>query len=135
MRVIRELDEARIGELHQLYQKEWWTNARTLEEVRAVVRGSQLCYGLLNASDELVAFARVLTDYIFKALIFDVIVREDFRGQGLGDRLMELIQAEQKLKAVQHFELYCLPDMEPFYAHHGYSPEVSGVRLLRRRAR
>lgn len=34
--------------------------------------------------DELIEFARVFSDFIFKAMIFDVTVRLDSRNQGLG---------------------------------------------------
>lgn len=43
----------------------------------------------------LVAYARVLTDFTFKALIFDVIVSENQRGCGLGDKLTELIKTKE----------------------------------------
>ncbi|MBL8032733.1 MAG: GNAT family N-acetyltransferase [Leptospiraceae bacterium] len=132
MRLIRELDEAQVAELHQLYQHEWWTQTRTLDEVREGVRGSQACYAILSSENQLIAFARVLTDYVFKALIFDVIVRPDFRGQGLGDQILSHIIGDTKLARVKHFELYCLPEMEPFYLRHGFTADVSGVKLLRR---
>lgn len=37
------------------------------------------------------AFARILTDYVYKALILDVIVEPAYRGRGLGRLLMESI--------------------------------------------
>ena len=36
----------------------------------------------------LLAFARVLTDGVFKAFVFDVIVAAECRGRSLGSRLM-----------------------------------------------
>ena len=131
MRVIRELDEARIAELHRLYQNEWWSRSRSLEETTAGVKGSQACYGILSEDGELIAFTRVLTDFIFKALIFDVIVRKDYRGNGLGNELLSLVKTDPDLAKVRHFELYCLPEMIPLYEKHGFSTDVSGVQLMR----
>jgi len=81
-----------------------------------------------------VAFARVLTDRAFKALILDVIVAEDLRGEGLGRALVERIICHPDLEQVRHLKLYCLPDLVPFYERWGFSTDVSGAVLLRRNA-
>ena len=131
MNVIFNLNENHIAQLHALYQQEWWTKGRTLEETRNCVAGSQICIGLINTNDELIGFARVLTDFTFKALIFDVIVRENNRKTGLGERLLSLIKSHEKLQNVKHFELYCLPEMCDFYAKHGFTTDLGEIRLMR----
>lgn len=131
MKVIYELSNRHIEQLHQLYQKEWWTKARTLEDTRKCVANSQLCIALVDTQDNLIGFARVLTDFTFKALVFDVMIREDQRGKGLGDRLMGLIKSHEQLSGVRHLELYCLPDMNDFYEKHGFTTNVCGVQLMR----
>lgn len=68
-------------------------------------------------TSELVAFARVLTDRTYKALIFDVIVAPSLGHPGLAQ--------------VRHFELSCLPEMAPFYEQWGFTTEVVGVQLMR----
>ena len=131
VRPVFELAEMQIRQLHQLYQREWWTKGRTHEQTRRCIDGSQLCVGLLDSDDNLVAFARVVTDFTFKALIFDVIVAGGARGCGLGRRLMALIKNHEKLRDVQSFELYCLPALNGFYARYGFSDDVGEVRLMR----
>jgi GNAT superfamily N-acetyltransferase len=132
LRQIAELSDGHLNQLCALYQNEWWTKGRSLEATRACVRGSQLCVGLVTPADELVAFARVLTDFTFKALIFDVIVAPEFRDAGLGDRIMSIILGHEQLQGVKSFELYCLPELMPFYERHGFSDEVGAIRLMRR---
>ena len=126
------LTEEQIMDLHTLYQNEWWTKSRTLEETRKVVVGSQICLGLVEPSGKLVGFSRLLTDFIFKALVFDVIVAPEYRGLGLGDRLVSLVMAHERLREVKTFELYCLPELIPFYERHGFSDDVGKIRLMRR---
>ena len=130
MNVIYSLTENHITQLHELYQQEWWTKGRTLEETRSCVAGSQICVGLISANNELIGFARVLTDLTFKALIFDVIVRKDHRNTRLGDKLLSLIKSHEKLQGVKHFELYCLPEMCDFYAKHGFAT-IGEIQLMR----
>jgi predicted GNAT family N-acyltransferase len=131
MEIINDLSENQIQQLHQLYQNEWWTENRTLEETRECVLGSQICIAIVDDNQVIKAFARVLTDYIFKALIFDMIVKSDYRVSGLGSELIKLIKGHAELKSVKHFELYCLPELEPFYTKHGFSIDVGGIKLMR----
>lgn len=131
MNVIYSLTENHIAQLNTLYQQEWWTKGRTREETKSCVAGSQICVGLIGANDGLIGFARVLTDFTFKALIFDVIVHKDHRKSGLGDKLLSLIKSHEKLQHVKHFELYCLPELYDFYAKHGFTTNIGEIRLMR----
>ena len=62
--IINTLQEGHIARLHELYQLEWWTRGRTLEDVRAMVSSSEYLYGIsvggLDKPGVLVGFARVL---------------------------------------------------------------------------
>jgi GNAT acetyltransferase-like protein len=128
---IYDLDERQVAQLHALYQKEWWTKGRSLSATRQCVEGSQVCVALVDGAGTLHAFARVISDFIFKAVIFDVIVSSDARHGGLGDRLMQLIRGHEKLRHVSHIELYCLPELFPFYQRSGFSENVGNLRLMR----
>lgn len=131
MKTISEFEDKHIEQLTELYQGEWWSRGRTLEETRRAVTHSQISIGIVDDHGDLQGFARVITDFTFKALVFDVIVSDQCRDQGIGRRLLDTVQNHQKLKAVGHLELYCLPELESYYERHGFSAEVGGVRLLR----
>lgn len=131
LQTVETLSAQQLVQLHQLYQQEWWGEGRTLEDTRRCVAGSQLCIGLIDPQGQLVGFARVLTDTIFKAFIFDLIVRQDWRSQGLGKQLLQRITTHEKLSRVQHFELYCLPEMFEFYRALGFTTALGGVQLMR----
>jgi hypothetical protein len=65
-RVIDALNEHHIPQLMDLYCAEWWTRTRTVEQVRDVLKWSDLAMGLCSEPGErLVAFTRVLTDRTF----------------------------------------------------------------------
>jgi predicted GNAT family N-acyltransferase len=130
------LEGRHVHELHALYQNEWWTRGRTLDETRRVVEHSDLLFAFLGEPDRrLVAFARVLTDRVFKALVFDVIVAPDRRGEGLLRKLLDRIFSHPDLKGVKHLELYCLPELVPLYEKFGFSTDMGGVRWMRRTPR
>jgi len=131
MTIIYKFSDEHIKQLHQLYKEVWWAKDRSLDDTTNCVRGSQICIGILDNDDKLIGFTRVISDFIYKAIIFDVIVNDDHRGNGLGQKLMSLVNSHEKLQKVKHFELYCLPEMESFYANFGFSTEVGGIKLMR----
>ena len=130
MQIVNQLDAAQTMELQRLYQSEWWSQGRTLEDTIRCVNGSSIIFGFIEQS-QLIAFARVVTDYVFKAFIFDVIVAESARGKRLGERMVETIQAHPALQRVKHIELYCRPDMVPFYQRYGFTTDVGNMILMR----
>lgn len=131
MTIIYQFSDQNIKQVHLLYKGVWWGKERTLEDTTNCVKGSQICIGILDSEDNLIGFTRIISDFIYKAIIFDVIVSETHRGNGLGQRLMNLIKNHELLKRVKHFELYCLPEMEAFYSSFGFSTEVGGIKLMR----
>jgi predicted GNAT family N-acyltransferase len=131
--MINHLTDAQIDELHALYQFEWWTKGRKLEDVRRVVQHSDIIVAFCEAdAKRLVAFTRVLTDYVYKALVFDVIVAESYRGTGLGKQLLDAVVNHPDLKSVRHLELYCLPELMPFYQKWGFTAELGELRFMRK---
>lgn len=130
--VIHLLNDAQVEDLVVLYQTEWWSKGRTLNDVRTMLENSDLIFGLVDdETGRLVGFARVLTDMVYRAIIYDVIVAGDRRGQNLGKRLMDEMMSDNALANVASVELHCLPDMEPFYEKWGFVPNNSGTRPLR----
>ena len=130
MEVIYKLSDNYIQDLHELYKSEWWTNKRSLAQTKKCVEGSQIVIGLVE-NNKLIGFVRVITDYTFKALIFDLILKKEYRNKNLGQKLMHLIKKHEKLKDIAHFELYCLPELIEFYKQFNFSEEIGGIKLLR----
>ncbi|MBE0483846.1 MAG: GNAT family N-acetyltransferase [Bacterioplanes sp.] len=131
MEVIFQLSEEQVKQLHQLYQTVWWAKGRSLEDTQKCVAGSQICIGLVDSNENLIGFTRILTDYIYKALLFDVIVCESHQGIGLGRKLVSLVKEHEQLQAVKHFELYCLAELEGFYEGHGFTAAMGDLQLMR----
>ncbi|MEE9351089.1 MAG: GNAT family N-acetyltransferase [Thiotrichaceae bacterium] len=131
MKIIYQLSSQQIVDLHGLYKNEWWTENRSREETEACVKGSQVCIGLIDENEVLKGFVRVITDFTFKALVLDLIIEKEHRGQGLSKQLMSHVMKHKDLIKVKHFELYCLPELEGFYKQFNFSDNTNGVKLLR----
>ncbi len=129
---VDQLSPKQIRKLHQLFQNEWWTNTRDLGDVEEMLKHTDFIFALIeDGSEELIAFARVLSDWVFKALIMDVVVHPLHRDSGLGKELMERILKHDDFKKVGHFELYCLENMVPYYERWGFTSELRPVTFMR----
>ena len=133
LRLVERLDGDLPEQLYRLYLAEWWTHRRNLDDVRRMLEGSDVVLGLVDEdTGALAGFARVITDFVFKALVLDVIVEAAYRGTGLGARLMDEVVGHPRLKNVLHFELYCRPELIPFYERWGFTNELAELRFMRR---
>jgi GNAT superfamily N-acetyltransferase len=119
--LIHQLTPAQIEQLHQMYLKEWWSQERALADVPILLNNTDLLFGLWDdEAQQLAAFARVLTDWVYRAILFDVIVATDYRGRGLGATLVEHITTHPRLAQVECIQLFCTPEMRPFYQKYGF---------------
>lgn len=130
---VSRLTSEHIEQLWHLFQAEWWSRGRKLDDIRRVVQHSDLIFAYCDPeTGRLVAFARVLTDFVYKAFVFDVIVDRQYRRFGLGRMLLDAITAHPALLFVEHIELYCRDDMVPFYEKWGFTADLHNVRLMRK---
>ena len=132
--IVHELNERQKGDLLRLYRGEWWSRERTEADVGRMLDAADLVLvGIVDRkTDALVGFTRVLTDGVFKALVFDVIVAPDRRSEGLGRMLLEGALAHPRVRDVEHVELYCRPEHVPFYEKWGFKRVPADLCFMRR---
>jgi GNAT superfamily N-acetyltransferase len=131
-RIVETLTESQVSDLMDLYKNEFWSDKRTREEVVKMLASTDVIIGLVDECDRLIGITRVLTDFVYRAMIFDVIIKPTHRKRGLGAKLMDAVLNHPELQTVEHFYLNCLPNMMPFYERWGFSDDVGGLKFLRR---
>jgi len=111
---------ATVDELHSLYcEYDWWAD-RNRETVRRALEGTDEVVVLREGDDgDPLAAARVLTDYVYYAMVYDVIVAEDRRGDGLGEELMAAVREHPQLQKVAP-SLLAREGLVPFYEACGF---------------
>lgn len=103
----------------ELYREfEWWAD-REHAAVEKALENTSLAVGLRDGN-ELVAAARVFTDFVYYAKVYDVIVAESQRGDGLGERLMEAVTEYPDIDSIDVIELLCREGLIPFYESCGF---------------
>lgn len=128
------LSGPQIEQLWHMFQAEWWSRDRRIEDVRRAVQHSDLIFAFCDpATGRLAAFARVLTDYVYKAVIFDVIVDRPHRHTGVGRLLLESMTSHPALLFVENLELYCRPELVAFYRKWGFCADLDELCFMRKK--
>lgn len=126
MATVRELTPDDAPALTRLYEDyDWWAD-REEPNVRRALAETDLAIGI-EIEGELVAAARVLTDFLYYTMVYDVIVAEDHRGNGLGEQLFEAIKTHPAMESARRMALLCREGLVPFYESVGferYDPTV-----------
>ncbi len=130
--IIYSLNKAQIDTLHGLCRKEWWTSNRSPEEIEIMLRHSSILIGVEDDTGKLLGFARILTDRIFKAEIYDVIVDQAYRDRGIGRLLIESILHHPDLVDVKQFNLQCRAEMIPYYEKWGFTDRLGDLHYMRK---
>ncbi|MDD1746181.1 MAG: GNAT family N-acetyltransferase [Methanomassiliicoccales archaeon] len=132
--VVSSLTSKQVDDLMGLYQFTYWAQARSREEVDRMLKGRGYLFGAVEAaSGRLCAFARVLSDDLFRAVIFDVVVHPDFRGRGLAKMIFDAILSHPVLGRVENVLLFCKDDVVELYERFGFE-EYEGMHLMMRKS-
>ena len=112
-----------------LTNSSYWATGRSLETVRRSVENS-LAFGLYE-NERQIGFARVVTDYATFAWVADVFVLDEFRGQGLGTWLVEVMISHPQLQGFRRWTL-ATKDAHEIYRKFGFSELKRPERWMER---
>ena len=121
MAVIISTDKERIDlekVIHFLKEESYWAKSRTNEQIQKSIQNS-FCFGLYEG-EEMVAFARVITDYPVFAYLADVFVDKNYRSKGYGKKLMDEIMHHPELQMIARWMLGTM-DAHELYRPYGFS--------------
>jgi predicted N-acetyltransferase YhbS len=107
-----------VDQVLDLYRCAAWSKDRTREEAETILANSSLVLSVWDGG-RLVGMARILTDFVVRATLYDVIVRPEDQGKGVGRMLVERALEHPSLKRVPVFYLLT-QDKRPFYERFGF---------------
>lgn len=106
------------SQLVRLFHQAPWAKDRSPEQTQEMLRQTDLVLCAWDG-DQLVGFGRVLTDFMYRATIWDVIVDRAYHKQGIGTEIVRRILHHARLQQV---ELFWLCTRRPgFYERLGFS--------------
>lgn len=119
-----------IAQLQALFNQTTWAHGRSAKDIRIMLKNTDLIF-CVSQNKKLIGFARLLTDYVFRATLWDVIVHTDYHGQGIGRMIIEKILSHPKLKNVAKLWLFT-SNKHTFYKKFGFQVEHTGCMFLDR---
>ena len=73
----------------------YWANRRPADRIEKSIEGS-ICFGVYHNSKQ-IGFARIVTDGATIYWLGDVFILEEYRGKGIGKKLIETITESEEL--------------------------------------
>lgn len=108
-----------VATVHNFLTHSYWAEGIPFDLVKRSLEHS-LSFGVYKDMQQ-VGFARLVTDYTTFAYLADVFVLEDYRGQGLGKWLMEVIVNHPDLQGFRRW-LLATRDAQGLYQQYGFAP-------------
>ena len=118
--------------VHRFLTSCYWAEGIPREVVARSIEHS-LNFGLFHRERQ-IGFARVVTDCATFGYLGDVFVLEDYRGQGLGRWLVEVVHAHPELQGFRRWVLLTR-DAHALYRQVGYAALTSPERYMERWAK
>ncbi len=101
-----------------LIEQTYWASNRPLDTIAASIENS-ICFGAFDSdSDELLGFARIVTDFHTCYYLCDVIVDECHRGNGIGKALVSTITSDKRFDTLEG--LLITRDAHGLYSQYGF---------------
>lgn len=123
-------DAARVDRdlLYSWLREAYWSKSRSRETMDRSLDHS-LCLSAWDG-DQMVGFARVVTDYATFAWLCDVIVDPGRRGQGIGKALVEAVLGRDDLASVRW--MLGTRDAHALYEQYGFETSTETDRWMTR---
>ena len=102
-----------------LSNQSYWAKGRSFEAIEKTIKNS-LCFGIYDAENKQVGFARAVTDYTIFGWLMDVFVLPACQGKGLGKMLMAEIMAHKDLQELKRWGL-ATNDAHDLYKKFGFN--------------
>ncbi len=121
-----------IDVIHKfLTEESYWAKTRTREQTETAIKNS-LPFGVYKG-ENLIGFARVVTDYATFAYLGDVFILEEFRRIGLSKWLMETILSHPDLQGFRRWVL-ATKDAHALYEKYGFTELKHPTRWMEKAA-
>jgi ribosomal protein S18 acetylase RimI-like enzyme len=126
---IKEGAAVQASALQALYEHAPWARGRTVDGIRAMLARTDYHFSAWDTGADgarLIGFARVLTDGIYRATLWDVVIHPDYQRRGVGEELMGRLLAHPVLSRVEKFWLNTR-DKFGFYEKFGFVRSDQGM--------
>ena len=101
-----------------LNENTFWSKGRNKKQICKMLLNSTVVVSLWNHK-KLIGFGRATSDFVFRAVLWDVVIAPDNQGLGMGKLLIEAILKHKKVNSVEKIYLMTTNSTE-FYKQFGF---------------
>ncbi len=121
--------EIDLKQLQQLFNiSAFWAQGRSIEDLDIAITNSDPVISIWNG-ERLIGFARATSDGIYRATIWDVVIHPDYRGTGLGSKLVETVLSHGRMMRVERVYLMTT-HQQGFYEKIGFQTNSTTTMVL-----
>jgi len=110
-----------------LNENTFWARDRKLKQLKACLAQSDIVISIW-LEQKIVGFGRALTDGIYRGVLWDVVIDEQYQGKGYGKLIVQTILNSKKMKDTQKIYLMTT-NKKDFYCQLGFK-EAKQQNLL-----
>nr|YP_010338099.1 GCN5-like N-acetyltransferase [Erythrolobus coxiae]UNJ17684.1 GCN5-like N-acetyltransferase [Erythrolobus coxiae] len=119
-----------IGTLETICDSVGWVK-RPPNRIQKAIRNSFLLVTLFYVQSnekQIIGFARVTSDHVFNATVWDVVIDPKFHGYGLGKLLMSYVVQQLRTLDISTITLFADSDVTKFYKKLGFIADPNNVK-------
>ena len=118
-----------LYQLQQLFNlTAFWAQNRSLEDLNTAIVNSNVVVSVWD-TQRLIGFARATSDGVYRGTIWDVVIHPDYRGAGLGSKLVETVLSHPCMSRVERVYLMTT-HQQRFYERIGFQSNSSTTMVL-----
>ena len=118
-----------VRDLQQLLQEHtFWGRGRSITDLHLMLRGSAAVVSLWK-KNELVGFGRASSDGVYRAVLWDVVVKDELQGHGNGRLIVEALLNHDAIKKTERIYLMTT-HQQGFYEQIGFEQQTNQKLMI-----
>ncbi len=105
----------------------FWEKNRTINDLKKCLANSDVVISLW-VGKEMVGFGRALTDGIYRAVLWDIVIDQNYQGKGFGTLIVNNLLSSKKIKNTK--KLYLMTTNKKLFYSQFEFKEVTSQKLL-----
>ena len=109
----------------------WWTDGDDNQDLAVRIISGSHCFMIATKADEIIGMGRAISDGASDAYIQDVTVKNDYRQQGIGSRIVKALLERLHSDGLSWIGLIAEGNSHPFYERLGFQKMPDSIPLLK----
>jgi len=119
---IKAVNKWPSDDIVKLYQAGgWWKDSYNPSGIESLIKGSFVFVVVFDKTkNKTIGMGRLISDGVSDAYIQDLVILPEYRGKGIGKKLMDFLLGICKSKGIIWIGLIAEPDQDRFYSSQGF---------------